>query len=50
MCCVLALHFIHALGSRHSNCRERSNRYVACTKLVRFRGLALLDVLSASTE
>ena len=40
----------HFFGSRHSNHGDLSKGYVAHTKHVRLGGLALLDVLFASSE
>ena len=50
ICCLLALYFIHELGSRHSIRREPNNWSVVYTKQVRFGGLALLDVLISSNK
>ena len=41
---------IHVFGSRHSNCWELSDSYVADRKHVTCGGLALLDVLFASSK
>ena len=40
----------HVFAPQHSNRGEPSNCYVPYTKLVRFGGLALLDVFFASSK